>query len=148
MVLTVGWSKMSGFEVRWPKPNLAYNWIVKNGLFPLINICHKSIKSDLVFSLVTIFNSLPALHFFQSLMCSSSTSSVLLLFFLRRDSFYLLLTLSIKHSSNICNVTCVAGVVASEWVGLGEHIQLRSIFSSSPLLFLHTGSTCDCTALP
>jgi hypothetical protein len=25
---------MSGFEVRWPKPNLAYNWIVKNELFP------------------------------------------------------------------------------------------------------------------
>jgi hypothetical protein len=26
---------MSGFEVRWPKPNLAYNWMVKNGLFSL-----------------------------------------------------------------------------------------------------------------
>jgi hypothetical protein len=28
---------MSGFEVRWPKPNLAYSWSVKNGLFPSIN---------------------------------------------------------------------------------------------------------------
>jgi hypothetical protein len=27
------WSKMSGFEVRWPKPYLTYNWMVKNGLF-------------------------------------------------------------------------------------------------------------------
>jgi hypothetical protein len=25
---------MSDFEVRWPKPNLAYCWMVKNGLFP------------------------------------------------------------------------------------------------------------------
>jgi hypothetical protein len=25
---------MTGFEVSWPKPNLAYNWMVKNGLFP------------------------------------------------------------------------------------------------------------------
>jgi hypothetical protein len=28
---------MSGFEVPWPKPNLAYNWMVKNGLFPLFS---------------------------------------------------------------------------------------------------------------
>jgi hypothetical protein len=25
---------MSGFEVRRPKPNLGYSWMVKNGLFP------------------------------------------------------------------------------------------------------------------
>jgi hypothetical protein len=25
---------MFGFEVRWPKPNLAYSWMVKNRLFP------------------------------------------------------------------------------------------------------------------
>jgi hypothetical protein len=35
MVLRVGWSKMSGFEVRWPKLNLGKSWMVKNGLFPL-----------------------------------------------------------------------------------------------------------------
>jgi hypothetical protein len=28
---------MSGFKVWWPKPNLAYNWMDKNGFFPLKN---------------------------------------------------------------------------------------------------------------
>jgi hypothetical protein len=28
---------MSGFEVRWPKPNLAYSWMVKNGLSLCVN---------------------------------------------------------------------------------------------------------------
>jgi hypothetical protein len=28
---------MSGFEVRWPKPNLAYGWMVKNGLSLCVN---------------------------------------------------------------------------------------------------------------
>jgi hypothetical protein len=27
---------MSGFEVQWPKPNLAYSWMAKNELFPYI----------------------------------------------------------------------------------------------------------------
>jgi hypothetical protein len=30
---------MSGFEVRWPKPNLGYSWMVKNGLFPKKTAC-------------------------------------------------------------------------------------------------------------
>jgi hypothetical protein len=36
---------MSGFEVRWPKPNLTYNWMVKSGLFPKYKVRHKFCKN-------------------------------------------------------------------------------------------------------
>jgi hypothetical protein len=29
----VGWSKFFDFGVQWPKPNLAYSWMVKNEVF-------------------------------------------------------------------------------------------------------------------
>jgi hypothetical protein len=33
-VLRVRWSKISGFEVQWPKLNRGKSWMVKNELFP------------------------------------------------------------------------------------------------------------------
>jgi hypothetical protein len=51
---------MSGFEVQWPKPNLAYNWMVKNGLFPSflkVQLHAESLSSSLMFIVLALFSS-------------------------------------------------------------------------------------------
>jgi hypothetical protein len=41
--LRVGWSRLPGFGVGWPKSNSGKSWMAKNGLYPKKELTERSI---------------------------------------------------------------------------------------------------------